>query len=465
MVLADVRGGRGWLEGKQMSAPDRAIAHVLIIVQNLPVPLDRRVWLEAQALRNAGYAVSVICPKGPGDPDRHVIDGVEIYKYRPAPQAEALLGYAWEFAYSWARTAALSVKVWRRRRFQVLQACNPPDTYWLLAQLWRSRGVRFVFDQHDLNPELFISRFGEPRSLAARLQYRALRWLERQTYAAADRVISTNESYRHVAIERGGLPPECVDVVRSGPDTRRMRPVVPYGHGWRGGAYLLVYLGVMGPQDNVEILIDVMDALRRRGRHDVFLAMLGFGDRLEWLKAETARRGLDSVIEFAGRVGPPEIAEYLSSADVGLSPDRKTPLNDVSTMNKTMEYMAYGLPSVTFDLKETRVSAADSALYVPDGDVEQFSDAVEALLDDWELRVRMGLRARERVSRHLDWRPQAAAYVASFDALVGHTRKESTELVPSSMVPSSFEYVTDDVDALEIFLRERNRPERRALAS
>src|SRR5690349_10302547 len=149
--------------------------HVLVIVQNLPVPLDRRVWLECQALRDAGYEVSVICPKGPGDPGRQVIDGIHVYKYRPAPQASGVLGYAFEFGYSWLRTAKLSRDVWRRRPFDALQACNPPDTYWALARYWKRLGVRFVFDQHDLNPELFLSRFGEPESRGGKLQLAGLR--------------------------------------------------------------------------------------------------------------------------------------------------------------------------------------------------------------------------------------------------------------------------------------------------
>ncbi len=174
--------------------------HVLIIVQNLPVPLDRRVWLECQALVANGYEVSVICPKGPGDPSRQLIDGVHIYKYRPAPEAKGLAGFALEFGYSWLRTAWLSLAVWRRRRFDIMQACNPPDTYWLLARLWRPRGVRFVFDQHDLNPELFLSRFGEPKDAGHRLQLRGLKWLERMTYRTANRVIVTNKSYKRIAI-------------------------------------------------------------------------------------------------------------------------------------------------------------------------------------------------------------------------------------------------------------------------
>lgn len=397
-----------------MSAP-----RVLVIVQNLPVPLDRRVWLECRALVAAGYRVSVICPRGPGDPAREVVDDVALYKYRPAPEARGLLGFVVEFVYSWVRTALLSLVVRRERGFDVIQACNPPDTYWALALLWRLRDVRFVFDHHDLNPELYLSRFGEPSGPGGRAQLGGLRWLERRTFRAAHRVISTNESYRHVALTRGGVPRERTSVVRSGPDTRVMRPVAGTADLARGG-HLLVYLGIMGPQDDVDLVLHVVDELvHRRGRRDVRAALLGFGDCLEELRALSTDLGLDDVVEFTGRAGKETIADYLSAASVGLSPDRKTPLNDRSTMNKTMEYMAYALPTVTFDLDETRVSAGDCALYVPSGDVGAFADAVERLLDDPGLRTDMSLRARERVVRELDWQPQARAYVATFDGLLG----------------------------------------------
>ena len=242
-------------------------SHVLIIVQNLPVPLDRRVWLECQALKAAGYEVSVVCPKGPGDPSRQVIDDIHIYKYRPAPEARGLPGYAVEFGYSWLRTAWLSTRVWRRKPFQVIQACNPPDTYWLLARIWRLRDVKFIFDQHDLNPELFLSRFGKPSSLRERIEYSALLWLERMTYRTADRVISTNESYKHKAITRGRHRPENVTVVRSGPDTRKMRPIYPDSEIRPSRRFMLAYLGIMGPQDGVDLVLEVMHELvHRRGR-------------------------------------------------------------------------------------------------------------------------------------------------------------------------------------------------------
>lgn len=402
--------------------------HVLIVVQNLPVPLDRRVWLECQALVEAGYRVSVICPKGPGDPAYAELDGVRLHKYEPASPAAGFAGYLWEFGYSWLRTARLAAGVWRRDRFDVLQACNPPDTYWALALLFRRRGVRFVYDQHDLNPEVFRSRFGEPSGLAGRLQYAALLWLERRTYRTAHHVVSTNESYREVALTRGGRRPADVTVVRSGPDTTRMRPVRGRPELRGGRRQLAVYLGIMGPQDGVDLVLRALDVLvHRMGRTDLHVALLGFGDCLDELRALSTELGLDDHVTFTGRADPRMVAEYLSSADVGLSPDPKSPLNDVSTMNKTMEYMSYALPVVTFDLRETRVSAGDAARYVPFTgdpavDVPAYAAAVAELLDDREERVARGVAGRRRAAAELDWAPQRARYVGVFDQLLGVTR-------------------------------------------
>ncbi len=436
--------------------------HVLIIVQNLPVPLDRRVWLECQALVARGYRVSVICPKGPGDPAFEHLDGVDIYKYKPAPEADGLLGFAWEFAYSWMRTAWLSLAAWRQRHFDVIQACNPPDTYWLLALLWRIRGVRFVFDHHDLNPELFISRFGRPEGLLKKLEYGGLRWLERRTFRAADRIISTNESYKAIAVRRGGRRTGHVTVVRSGPDTQQMRPIYPE-HPRPDDGVELVYLGIMGPQDGVEqVLLAMEELVHKRGRNNVRATLLGFGDCLEDLKRQSAALGLDSHVTFTGRVDRVQIAEYLSRADIGLCPDLKTPLNDLSTMNKTMEYMSYGLPAVSFDLVETRVSGADTLLYVPSGDIDAFVGAVEQLVDDPDLRVSLGRRARERVSRELDWRPQAEAYVAVFDEVSGFSQPGPAvppSAAPRETDPQGRRYVDlDDAEEFERYLEERRAP-------
>lgn len=437
----------------------RIAPHVLIIVQNLPVPLDRRVWLECQALITRGYRVSVICPKGPGDPAFQHLDGVDIYKYAPAPEAEGLVGFAWEFAYSWVRTALLSLKVRRRGRFDVMQACNPPDTFWLLALLWRVAGVKFVYDHHDLNPELFRSRFGEPRGLLKKLEYKTLLWLERRSFRTADHVISTNESYKRKAVERGGRMPEEVTVVRSGPDTQQMRPIYPESPR-RIDTVNLVYVGIMGPQDGVDQLLHVMDELvHRRGRRNLTATLLGFGDCLESLKAETLALKLHDHVTFTGRVDRTQMAEYLSRGNIGVCPDLKTPLNDVSTMNKTMEYMSYALPAVAFDLEETRVSGADTVLYAPSGDIAAFADHIERLIDDTDLRIRMGRAARERVATVLDWRPQAEAYVRVYDALTGHHAHGPAVPETGTVAEADAQgrrYVDlDDEAAFDLYLMER----------
>jgi glycosyltransferase involved in cell wall biosynthesis len=397
--------------------------HVLIVVQNLPVPLDRRVWLECQALTAAGYEVSVICPKGPDDPNYQLLDGVHIYKYAPPRQADGFLGYAWEFAYCWLRTAVKTLAVYKRRPFQVMQACNPPDIYWSLALLWRIAGVRFVFDHHDLNPEVFRSRFGEPTGLAGKAQLKVLYWLERRTFRTAHRVISTNQSYQRIAWRRGGVPPEHTTVVRSGPDTSVMRPGDPVPALRDGRTHLVVYLGIMGPQDGVDGVLRVAEyVVKRHGRTDVRFALLGFGDCLADLKQQCTELGLDDFVEFTGRVGPKEISAYLSTASVGLSPDPLSPLNDVSTMNKTMEYMAYALPVVTYRLTETVVSGGPYMVYVEPGNEDGFADALVTLLDDPDRRAELGARGRDRAVRELDWRPQAQAYVSVFDGLFGLAR-------------------------------------------
>ena len=414
--------------------------HVLIIVQNLPVPLDRRVWLECQALIARGYRVSVICPEGPGDPAHQCIDGVDLYKYKPAREAKGALGFVWEFAYSWVRTAWLSLAIGRSQPFDIIQACNPPDTFWLLALLWRPFGVSFVFDHHDLNPELFISRFGEPRDGLKSLQYRGLLWLERATFRSAQRVISTNESYKAIAVSRGGRSPDEVTVVRSGPDTRRMRPIYP-DRPRHVDEINLVYLGIMGPQDGVDqVLLVVKELVHRRGRVNVTATLLGFGDCFEGLTAQATALGLDNHVTFTGRVDRVAIAEHLSRADIGLCPDLKTPLNDLSTMNKTMEYMAYGLPAVSFDLVETRVSGGDTVLYVASGDITAFADAVETLIDDPALRAELGRSARTRVATLLDWRPQAEAYLSVYDGLCGSAQ-------PAPPIPTPHDEPLSEVDS------------------
>lgn len=390
---------------------------VLIIVQNLPVPFDRRVWLECQTLTGAGYDVTVICPQGEGTGADQVVDGVRILAYPGYAPGGGALGYVNEYAYSFLATARLALRERRRDRFDVVQACNPPDIFWPLARWLRLRdGTRFVFDHHDLCPELYRSRFADGRPFL----HRALLRLERETFRAADKVTSTNVSYAEVATGRGGKAPEQVTVVRTGPDPQRMKRRDPSPELRRGRRHLVAYLGVMGPQDGVDIVIQAADIIvHSMGRRDIAFTLMGSGDCQPDLVAERDRRGLQEFVDMPGRVPDETVTAVLSTADVGLSPDPLNPLNDVSTMNKTLEYMAFGVPVVAFDLRETRFSAQDAARYVEPNLVEGYAQAIVDLVDDPEGRAEMSRRGRERVERHLAWEHQQVGYLAVFDELVG----------------------------------------------
>jgi glycosyltransferase involved in cell wall biosynthesis len=387
---------------------------VLIIVQNLPVPFDRRVWLEACALRDAGFQVSVVCPKGPGDPSFQVIEGIRIRKYRPPPPTSGALSYAWEFAYCWTRTLFLVLRAAAQEGFDVIQACNPPDTYWALAAPFKPFGKRFVFDQHDLCPEVYVSRFPD----GSRAVRRALTLLERATYALADHVVATNESYRETAMRRGNVPASRVTVVRTGPNPDRLRKGPPVDSWRHGKRYLCAYLGVMGPQDGVDLALRAAAAIVRSGRDDVQFVFVGSGDSYDELVSLAHELGIAERVTFTGRVPDETVFEVLSTADVGLSPDPLNPLNDVSTMNKTMEYMAFELPVVAFDLKETRVSAGPAAVYAPPNDTDAFARAILELLDDPVRRADMGRQGRERIERELAWRHQAPRYLSVYESIV-----------------------------------------------
>ncbi|HEX2805761.1 MAG TPA: glycosyltransferase family 4 protein [Kineosporiaceae bacterium] len=389
---------------------------VLIIVQNLPVPFDRRVWLECRALTAAGYDVTVVCPKGKGDPDHEVLDGVTLFKYPPYAPGGGAAGFVLEYAYSFLATARLVRRARRQGRFDVLQACNPPDIFWPLAKWLRMRdGTHFVFDHHDLCPELYASRFPDGR----RLPRRGLIALERATFRTADQVTTTNASYAEIAVRRGGKAAADVTVVRTGPDPVRLRKRAPVPDLRHGRRHLVAYIGVMGPQDGVDLAIraaaHVVHQLRR---DDIAFTFMGSGDSYHELVALRDQLGLTDHLELPGRVPDETVFDVLSTAGVGLSPDPKNPLNDLSTMNKTMEYMAFGLPVVAFDLKETRVSAGEAAYYVDDGDIAGYAQAVVDLLDDPARSGAMGRAGRARVENELGWPHQAPAYVAVYDRLI-----------------------------------------------
>jgi glycosyltransferase involved in cell wall biosynthesis len=392
------------------------VSRILIVVQNLPVPFDRRVWLECQALVAAGHEVAVVCPKGDGDPSYAVLDTVELYKYRPYAPGGSKAGFVTEYVYSFLATARLAARARRRGRFQIMQACNPPDIFWPIALILRvlDRTV-FVFDHHDLCPELYESRFPD----GPRLPYRALRMLERMTHRSARHVIATNDSYRDVAMTRSGKPPSEVTVVRSGPDPQRLRRGEPSAELRRGRKYLAAYIGVMGPQDGVDIIVRAAAiVVGELGRSDIAFTLIGSGDCFADLVKLRDELKLEGHVEFTGRAPDRLVAEILSTADIGLSPDPKNPLNDVSTMNKTMEYMAYELPVVAFDLKETRVSAGDAAVYVTPNDVREYATAIVSLMDDEPKKAMLGKAGRGRVEQTLAWSHQERAYLGVYNALL-----------------------------------------------
>jgi glycosyltransferase involved in cell wall biosynthesis len=390
---------------------------VLIIVQNLPVPFDRRVWLECGTLIRAGYQVAVVCPKGPGDPSYQVIDGVQIYKYRPYSPGGGAASFFLEYAYSFAATAILSFKAARSGRFGVVQSCNPPDIFWpigMLFKLWH--GSRFVFDHHDLCPETFESRFPGGSTVL----YRGLRFLERCTTRFADHVISTNESYMKLVMERDSVERDRVTVVRTGPDPDKLRAAEPVTSLRRGRTHLAAYIGVMGPQDGVDIVIKMADfVVKELERSDISFTLIGSGDSFDDLVALRDRLDLGDFVEFTGRVPDEAVRGILSTADIGLSPDPKNPLNDVSTMNKTMEYMAFGLPVLAFDLRETRASAAEAGAYATPNNVEEMARLLVDLIDDEPQRRRMGADGRRRVEQKLAWNHQEPHYLSVYDRLLG----------------------------------------------
>lgn len=392
---------------------------MLVVVQNLPLAVDRRVRLECRALVRAGYQVSVICPRGEERVGHHVADGVHVYSYVPRGTGHGVVAYAVEFVYCWLATAVLSLRVRVERGFDVIQACNPPDTFWLLALLHRPFGCRFVYDQHDLCPEVYRSRFGKDDGLLLR----GLLVLERLSYATADHVVVTNDSYAAVATGRGRADQRGVTVVRSGPDPEVMRRGEEVPDLRRGRAHLCVYLGIMGPQDGVDCLVrSISHYVNGLGRTDCTFALLGYGDALADLQVLVSRLGLDDHVVFTGRADDRMIHSYLSTASVGLSPDPRSPLNEVSTMNKTLEYMAYSLPVLAFDLQETRVSAAGAGVYVEDDDEESYAVALAGLLDDPDRRRDLGSAGRERIESRMSWAHSEPRYVGVFDDVTGFSR-------------------------------------------
>jgi glycosyltransferase involved in cell wall biosynthesis len=385
---------------------------VLILVENLSVPFDRRVWQESVALREAGWEVSVICPRGTNrDTEaRTEIDGVKIYRYPLRAATGGPIGYVKEYGAALWHTWTLIKTV---GSVDVVHACNPPDLFYILARRLKRRGTRFVFDQHDLVPELYLSRFRRGRDLLWRLLCR----LELATYRAADVVIATNESYREVALSRGSKQTDKVFVVRSAPTVERFRQVPADESLKKGKPHLLCYLGVMGPQDGVDYALRALARLRDDlGRTDWHAAFIGGGDTFEAMVKLAEQLRLSNQVDFTNRIPDRDLLRYLSTSDVCLSPDPLNPLNDVSTMNKVMEYMAMSKPIVSFDLKEAKVSAGAAAVYAPANDELAFAGLIAQLMDDPNARARMGELGRERVAGPLSWDVSRSALLAAYEA-------------------------------------------------
>ncbi len=395
----------------------------LFLVENNSVPADPRVWAECTSLTRAGWDVTVICPMG-RDRDRDAfvqVEGVQIHRFDLAPSTSAA-GYVREYAVALFRMSMLVRRLARSRRFDVVQACNPPDFLLLAAITLRRQGAALIFDHHDLSPELSVAKFGRRGAI-----WRALTLAERAGFALADVVLATNESFREVAIQRGHKAASDVFVVRNGPDTDVFRPTEPDPDVRAGAVHVIGYVGIIGAQDGVDVALEALDALRRR-RRDWRAVFVGDGDALPEAKALTTRLGLDDVVSFEGYVQDRNrLVRMISAFDVCISPEPRNALNERSTLIKVAEYMAVGRPVVAFDLVETRRTAGDAAVYAARDDPDAFADAIAPVLDDAAERERMGAMARERAELTLSWSASEkvllAAYARALDRAARRRRR------------------------------------------
>jgi glycosyltransferase involved in cell wall biosynthesis len=387
---------------------------VLMLVENLPSPFDRRVWQEACTLRDAGYQVSIVCPTGRGYDKKHeVLDGIAIWRYDLPVEGSGALGYLVEYGIALLCTFWLSAKIFWTRGFDVIHACNPPDLFFLIGAFYKLFGRKFVFDHHDANPELYEAKFG--RRGAA---WHGLRLLERLTFRVADVSIATNESYRRIAVGRGGMAAERVFIVRSGPSLERMKQVAPVPALKRGKRYLVGYVGVMGAQEGIDLLLRaVRHVVRSLKRTDIHFGLVGGGTSLDAMRALARELGVEDYVTFTGRVPDADMLAMLNTAEVCVNADVANSMNDISTMNKVMEYMALGKPMVQFDLTEGRVSAQQASLYARKNDALDLGAKIVELIDDPERRRRMGAFGRRRVIEELEWRYEAPKLLAAYNAL------------------------------------------------
>ena len=403
---------------------------ILIIVENLPVPFDTRVWKEATSLHEHGYDVTVLCPKGKGhEKGYELIEGVRIYRHAAVKEGNGALSYAFEYASALFWEFLFTWWIYMRHGFGVIQGCNPPDNIFLVAVPFKLFGVRYIFDHHDANPELYLSKF-ERRDFLYRVQL----WLEKLTYRMSDVVMTTNASYRDLAISRGECAPENVFIVRNGPDLDTFAPVPPNTALKKGKPYLVGYVGTMSFQEGLDLLLEAARQLRDMGRRDIQFICIGGGPGLTNLRETARETGLDDMVYFTGRIPTKELLEILSTADVCVNPDRPCEMNNISTMIKIMEYMALAKPIVQFDLKEGRFSAQEASLYADkEGGVSDFVAKILWLLDNSDERQRMGQLGRRRVENQLAWQYSVPHLLAAYRrAFRGEARGTAFADVPSN---------------------------------
>ena len=386
---------------------------VLIIVENLPVPFDRRVWMEATTLQKAGYEVSVISPTGNGfEKDYEIIEQIHIYRHPLPPEESSVIGYLREYSWAINWQFRLAQRVWRERGFDVIHICNPPDLLFLVAAWFKLfHGISIIFDHHDLSPEMYEAKYRRRD-----IFYHGLRWAERLTYATADMVISTNESHREVALNRGHKKPEKVFIVRSAPDLSRFRRMPPNPNYRRDRNYLIGYMGVMGEPEGIDYLLRmVYYIIHKKNRSDIHFMLIGSGPMAEKLKDLSKELEVNEFVEFTGFKQGEELLERLSSCDVCVEPSPTSAYNENCTMNKILEYMAMGKAIVQFDLREGRRSAQEASLYAKPNDEIEFAEKILELLDFPERREKLGAEGRRRMEEILEWQYQAPKLLDAYD--------------------------------------------------
>lgn len=405
---------------------------ILIIVENLTMPLDRRVWQEARTLRDAGYTVSVICPVGGKyTAPYEVLEGIHVFRHPLPFEADGALGYLVEYSWALAWEFALSVKAYVKVGFDVVQACNPPDLLFLIAGFWKYLfGKRFVFDHHDINPELYEAKFNRRGFF-----HKLLTKLERWTFRVADASIATNETFREIAIKRGGMDPNRVFIVRSIPDVSRFKRVAPNDELRTGYRHIIGYVGIMGAQDGVDLLISAMDEMVNvQGRRDIGCVIVGSGTELPNLQRMTTERGLEAHVTFTGFLSGASLLSALSSFDVGVIPDPKNTYNDKISMNKAFEYMTLGIPFVQFDLMEGRKIAGDAALYAADNSPRDLARQVERIIEEPELKAQLSAKGQARAKALLNWDEEAQRLIACYESVLEQSQVEIAA-PPASLQP------------------------------